>query len=65
MNWIGKAYQDDINAKAWDKYLRDNCVWVLDDFGGNTPWDSAIPTPNLFEIECAAFNDYLMTEIDK
>lgn len=41
--WLAPHYRGDKNALEFAKYLADKCIWELEDFGGDYPWNDIIP----------------------
>lgn len=58
--WIGPSYFSDENAGKFATYLAQNCVWKLDCFGTQFPWDAPIPPRDEWEQKVEEFNQHLI-----
>lgn len=57
--WVSDASQ--VGAEEWSQYLESNCDWSLDEFGGQYPWDAAVPAREDWDREVEEMNAHLAT----
>lgn len=65
MLFIAPAYRDDPKVQDFSEMLAGECVWSIEDFGGDYPWDTDIPPRKKWASEIKALNKHLRSLSEK